>query len=289
MSNRYKFISLETVLAKHRSNLRGLKVHENDAIEWAGEALGFMKIPNVSEEAVMFVQVTNHQADLPGNLQMIIQVAKHNDITTLNSSVQDSVDTTGTQINLQWDYLDWVNNSLQQGWYPVKLADHTFFNSLVCTEQDDRIKQLYQSCDDEYTIIQAGYTRKIRCSFKEGFIAVAYTRHPCDPETGYPMIPDNEYAINAINYYMTWKFWERYFYEGREGAQAKMQYANAQWEKYIRRFKGHAIMPMGVDEFEQLKNQSTYLVPRRNQTQNFFGSMSNEEILPFKLKHNPLR
>lgn len=286
MSNRYKFISLETVLAKHSRELRGLKIHENDAIEWAGEALGFMKIATVSEEALLFVPVTNHQIDLPGNLQNIIQVAMHNDTTMAASMIQDSVDATGDQINLQWDYLDWYNLSRGTGWKPVPLADHTFFNSIVCTEQDPRIKALYAQCKDEYTIVQSGMIRKLRFSFKEGYVAVAYNRHPCDKETGYPMIPDNEYAINAINYYMTWKFWERYFWEGREGSQAKMQYANQQWEKYIRRFKGHAMMPFGVDGYENLKNQSNYLMPRRNSTQNFFGGLSNQEILPFKIKEN---
>jgi hypothetical protein len=280
MSHKYNFISLETVLAKFRRELRNLDIHENDAIEWAGEALGFMKIPNVCEEAVLFGEVKDHHLTLPP-FHNLIQVARHNDISAINEVIGDSADL-DTQINLQWDYLDWLNQSLPLGFYPVSLADHSFFDSIVCKEDDERIAQLYKTCKDEYTVVQDGCNRKLRLSFKEGFVAVAYRRQITDSKTGYPMIPDNEYCINAISYYMKWKFWERYFFEGRDGSQAKMEYSMLQWDKYIRRFKGHAMMPFGLDQYENLKNQSSYLIPRRNRADNFFGELSNKEFLPFK-------
>lgn len=314
MAQRYEFVTVDRVLAKHARDLRGHDIHESDALEWIGEALGFMKVPNVSEEAVAFVEVKNHEAELPSSFHYITQVAKYNgaDQLTISDVVYDGAtestpetedDTVEPQVgvaldengnliddtyyayyrpyfDLQYEYLGWANARIRQtAFSPVRLADHTFFNSIVCKEEDERIKELYKSCGDEYTVVQN--TRKLRFSFKEGFVAVAFTRQMIDKETGYPMIPDNQYCINAINYYMTWMLWQRQFYLNRDGAERKMMYAERNWEKYIRRFKNHAKQPFGVDDYEDLKNQSKYLIPRNNVYDNFFGNLSNSENRSF--------
>jgi len=349
MSQRYQYVTVERVLAKHSRDMRGLDIHESDVLEWVGEALSFMKIPNVSEEAVAFMEVEDHQAQLPCNFHYITQVAKYADADnfSINEVIYDGATTSPSIINiltfsllpttetvdtiyqvtsdtdttlngyytwndtayvkntnnsqlgvcldeygnliegteyayyrpyfdLQYEYLDWMHSNVRRtSFTPVKLADHTFFNSVVCQEEDDRIQHLYNSCNDEYTVVQK--TRKLRFSFKKGFVAVAFTRQMIDEATGYPMVPDNQYCLNAIEYYLKWKTMERHFYLGREGSQAKMMYAEDKWEKYIHRFKNHSKMPMGVDDFEDLKNQSNYLIPRGNMYDNYFGSLSDSE------------
>jgi len=354
MSQKYSFTSIERVLAKHYRELRGLDIHEGDAIEWIGDALGFMQIPNVSEEAVAFFEVVNYHAVLPCNLHHIIQIAKYaggtnqlniQDVIYDGATVAPTVitstkfallpnpgvidtsyqvtndpdvalngnyvwngtnyikDVTAVQIgvclnedgslvegtkyayyrpyfDLQYEYLGWAQSSLrQQAFTPVRLADHSFFNSLVCTE-DDRNQYAYNSCEDEYTIV--GLTeRKLRFSFKEGYVAVAFRRQAIDPQTGYPLIPDDQSCIEAINYYLIWKLMQRMFYLGREGSVSKVDYSEKRWLKYLGQFKNHAFGPFGIDDFEDMKNQGNYMIPRKKMYDNYFGSLSRAEQKTF--------
>ena len=60
--------------------------------------------------------------------------------------------------DLQWEYSPWVSSQYyKQNYTPVRLADNTFFNSVVCREKDIP----YNSCPDEYTIVGTEY-RKLR-------------------------------------------------------------------------------------------------------------------------------
>lgn len=179
--------------------------------------------------------------------------------------------------DLQYEYLGWAHRTFSgNAFSPVKLANHTFFNSLVCTVPG--MEGLYQSCQDEYTIIG---NSTLRFSFKDGFVAVAYTRQVTDPETGYPMIPDDESVKSAITYYLAWKFKQREAYNHREGAMQLSKDAEQQWLKYIKQFKAKSKMPQSVDDLESMKNESSYLLPRRRRFDNFFGKLGTEESRDF--------
>lgn len=311
---KYNFVSVDRVLAKHHRDMRGLDIHETDTIEWIGEALGFMKIPNASEEAVAFLEVKNYQATLPCNLHYILQVAKYNAVTQL--SIQDvtyntvaepagTTETTseetqqlgvcldeygnlipGTEyayyrpyFDLQYEYLGWANSALRQrAFSPVKLAEHSFFNSIVAKECNDKLESLYQSCQNEYTVVPK--TSALRFSFKEGFVAIAFTRQMMDDDC-YPMVPDNQYCLNAIEYYLKWKLMERHFYAGRQGAREKKDDAEMHWIRYLGKFKSFNMMPTGLDDYEDLKNIGNYMVPRQKLYDNYFGNLSRPEQRPF--------
>lgn len=309
---KYHFVTIDRVLAKHHRDMRGLEIHEKDTIEWVGEALGFMKIPNASEEAIAFLEVKNYQAALPCNMHYIVQVAKYRDVKypTIQDVIYDGIaveagtptvedpqlgvclDENGELIpgteyayyrpyfDLQYEYLGWANSTFRQNAFnPVKLANNSFFGNVVCKENDVRMQELYKSCQDEYTIIPK--TSVMRFSFKEGFVAVAFTRQMIDCESGYPMIPDNQYCLNAIEYYLKWKLMERYYYAGRDGTKDKKDDAEQHWIRYIGKFKSFNMMPAGPDDYEDLKNSASYLIPRRNLYDNYFGNFGQAEQRPF--------
>lgn len=314
---KYQFISLDTILAKYHRDFRGLGINEGDAIEWIGEALGLAKTYSNSEEAIAYMEVKNYQAEMPNGLHHIIQIAKSNSWTldnkescnaeiivetlkedTICTDCEDGyakdlipIDCQGRIIggyevayyrpffDLQYEYLGWANKTFSgDSFSPVKLANHTFFNSLVCTVPG--MEGLYQGCQDEYTIIG---NSTLRFSFKEGFVAVAYTRQVTDPETGYPMIPDDESAKSAITYYLAWKFKQREAYNHREGAMQLSKDAESQWLRYIKQFKAKSKMPQTVDDLESMKNESSYLLPRRRRFDNFFGKLGSEESRDFNV------
>jgi hypothetical protein len=177
--------------------------------------------------------------------------------------------------DLQYEYLGWVHSkSFRTKFTPVRLANHTFFNTLVC--QNEASNGLYNNTNylaDEYTIVED----QLRFSFKEGLVAVAYLRSKVDLETGYPMVPDDESAKAAITYYLGWKVKEREAWNHREGAMQIAQIAEARWLKYIKQFRNKAKMPWGTDEYEDLMEQGNYLLPRNKRYYGFFGKLGRAE------------
>ena len=130
---------------------------------------------------------------------------------------------------------------------------------------------------DEYTIVQD----QLRFNFQTGFIALAYIRQMIDNETGYPMIPDDESARTAITYYLGWKIKEMEAWNHREGAMQLAQIAEQHWLKYIKQFKNKAKMPTGVDQYQNLMEQSNYLIPNHNRYYGFFGKLGTAENRTF--------
>lgn len=315
MQQRFQYVTVDTILSKYLRDFRGTELNEDDAIEWIGEALGFMKMSALSEEAVAFIEVKNYQATLPNGLHYIIQIAKNNAWTPTDTNVctpativeelvppaPDSstvpcsgcssglvpVDCQGDIIgdtevgyyrpyfDLQYEYLGWVHSkSFRTKFTPVRLANHSFFNTLVCeTEQN---KGLYNNTNylaDEYTIVGD----QLRFSFKEGYIALAYLRSKVDSENGYPMVPDDESAKAAITYYLGWKTQERECWNHREGSCQLAEKAEQRWLKYIKQFRNKAKMPWGTDEYEDLMEQSNYVLPRNKRYYGFFGKLGRAE------------
>ena len=314
---KFQFIKIDSILSKFQRDFRGLDINESDAIEWIGEALGFMKITSASEEAIAFIEVKNYQASIPNGLHFITQIARNRrwekpadnnnctiqTIDALHEETSDCHDCGGFTkdlipvdcngaimgdyevayyrpfFDLQYEYLQWANSNTRASQYsPVRLANHSFFNTLVCKEEN--MENLYcQGCDDydEYTIVQD----QLRFNFESGFIAIAYIRQMIDKDTGYPMIPDDESAKAAITYYLGWKVKEQEGWNHREGAMQLAQVAEQRWLKYIKQFKNKAKMPTGVDQYQNLMEQSKYLIPRQNRYYGFFGKLGRPEDRPF--------
>lgn len=318
MSN-HTYTSIDRIFSKLIRDFTG-DFSETDVVEWCGEALEFIGAVRQYEETVAFVEVKNHQCQLPKYLHSVIQVARYNgwlgsssselcpssiiaSLPVRNDFVQDSeeccgidltkkalpdyivLDCNGQPINdyevayyrpffdVKSPFPTWSDSSFYRSKYsPVRLSSNTFFNNLVCTETDR--DKIYQSCKDEYTIIQG---KTLRFSFKEGSVAIAYNKQLLDAETGYPLIPDDISYTTAIVKYITMKMMEKEFYAGREGAKMKMEKAESDWQWYCGQASCKDKMPQGVDEYQNLLNQRMYLLPRENSYYSFFGNLNNPE------------
>ena len=318
-----QFTTVDRVLAKFHRDLRGTDINESDAIEWMGEALGFLNVQQIQEEVVAFLEVKNYEVDVPAYFNMVIQIAKKRHYTpkeicpdfiekerngcqckcykneesncdckktsTIKCNCQQDdcknpcgdkcicqdltavyTDCQGNIIgqyerayyrpsfDLQWRYNFWSGSEFfKREFEPVRLSNHTFFNSIVCKEHN---RDLYRTSGlEEYTIV--GTTqKKLRFSFKEGLIALSYLRTAIDKETGYPLIPDNESYMAAITYYLKWKIAEWYQWNGREGFQSIPADLERKWLKYARQAKNYMKMPKSLDEYQNLLEQ-TYQLP----------------------------
>lgn len=72
-----KYISVETILSKFYRDTRDLDISENDIIEWIGEAMEFLKVSQLLEEVVTFIEVKDHKASVPEGLAYVLQIARN--------------------------------------------------------------------------------------------------------------------------------------------------------------------------------------------------------------------
>lgn len=308
------FTSVDRILAKLYREVKESSFNENDIIEMIGEAMDFLKVQSITEQAVAFIEVKEYECDLPIGFQSVLQIAKNNSYCEENKEcvcpadvieepeegspgVPVPLDCKGQPItdydlayyrpffDLQYFYVDWVNSQFYNNNYSVvRLADSTFFNSIVCKEKGKNA--IYDSCREEYTIVGNGFDRKLRFSFKEGHIALAFNKSVIDRETGYPLIPDHISFTTAITYYIKWKIAESLDWNGREGFARQAQTAEKHWLKYARQAKNYAKMPKTLDEYQHILEQSHYLIPNNKRFYSFFGNLSEPEFRGF---NNPDR
>lgn len=297
-----QYTTVDRVLGKLAVELRGSDLNETDIIEWIGEAMDFLSMPEIQEEAVAFMEVKNFEVPVPDNLIMILQLSKYNkekeDICesckqATEKEVEEECPDCDEEsamdcifydleyrpyFDMQWQYIPWtVSHYYKERFSPIRLSNHTFFNSIVCKE-----KNLYSTdcCEYEYTIV--GTTeKKLRFSFQEGYVALSYIKSAIDSETGYPLIPDNVRHITAITYYVKWKIAEYNTWNGREGFRNLAQDSENKWLKYVKQAKNWTKMPKTVDQFQNLLEQSHYLIPRHNRYYKYFGNLGKAEKRKF--------
>lgn len=307
-----QFVPINSVFASLIRSGRTL-FNEDDVVEWCAEALELIGAVRAYEEAVAFIEVKNHQCKLPLGLHKIIQVAKNNgnyknctplDIcqaaqsctpqgTPCASLDSDAVwlDCNGSPIvsydvayyrpyfDLKTEHAGWSNSSYyRQNFTPIRLANHTLFNTLVSEEGSG-----YNSNGaDEYTIILGSI---LRTSFKEGQVCLSFYRQVRDPKTGYPMIPDEQSYKTAINKYLLLQLANVDFENGREGAAQRVSKYEDDWQWYCSQSADKAMMPSGIDEYQNLLDQRTKLIPNYNSYYKFFGNLSKPEV-GYPLTHN---
>jgi hypothetical protein len=305
-----KNTSLDVVFVRLR-RLGFSDTHEKDVVEWSGEALEAIGVITQYEEAVCFMEVKNFQATMPIGSNSIIQLARNNCFCGTNESAVCAKDilaqcvpqainkeafdfSTGVPVpidcfgepideyslayyrpffDLQYEYSPWKTSSIYKNCFsPIRLTNHTFFDTLVCREEDE--ERIYHETIDEYNIY-GGDT--LRFSFKSGQVALAYTRVALDKETGYPLIPDNISYITAIVYYIIWKLMEKEYYRGTLGSEGRMLTAEKQWIHYCNQAGNKSLMIEGIDEHQNFLDQRSYVLPRVNRYHGFFGKLGTPE------------
>lgn len=328
--NTLKYVTIDRIFSRVARDLKGTEINETDTIEWIGEALEFLEVPQILVEDVQFLKVKDYHAEMPDNLHLITQIAKHVDNPHIATEPECTPTTSPTQscecpsedmevtsfnevcmsgnselenmpneyvsaflnsqeaqyldslalnkLDLDWTYTIWTSSEYyRRNYTPVRLKTGTFFNSLVCKEKD---KSLYLTCDYEYTIVGT-VEKKLRFNFIEGDIAISYLKNSVDKETGYPLIPDQISYITAIVYYIKWKIAEMHDWAGREGWSTKADKTEAKWLKYCRQAKNHMKMPKTLDEYQNLLEQTHYLIPDHKKYYGFFGNLGKNKVRNF--------
>lgn len=298
------YTSIDRVLASFNRNIVDSDVSESDLIEWIAEAMGFLRVNSIQEKALAFLRVKDYHSIIPEGFHSVIQIARNlkwneevHDETQLSCSPNEILeeiniiknpnkslpcpivtDCQGNLIgdyevsyyrpyfDLKWEYELWSKMPrFQHDYRPVRLANSTLFGSLVCKED----KSIYTGNEDEYDIVGTTDMR-LRFSFKEGEVVMAYNRTAIDPTTGYPLIPDNEICIVALTYYLKWKLAERLSWSGRQGFTNEADRAEQRWLKYARQYKNYEKMPKTLDDYQDHMDLTTTMF-KPNKYYNFFG------------------
>lgn len=127
---------------------------------------------------------------------------------------------------------------------------------------------------DFYTYIFKG--DYIITNFKEGRVDMQYWAYPLDSE-GYPLIPDEEYMIEAVKWYLIYKLdykkWRQDLISEKVFRDSEQQYLF-----YIRAASSQAKIP-SIDKMESIKNQMLRLYPKINfHSQGFYYSNVLEQL-----------
>lgn len=74
----YKYVSIDRIFSKVIRDIGSdMVAQEADIIEWVGEALEFIGAITHYEEAVAFLEVKNHQCNIPAGTHSVIQIARN--------------------------------------------------------------------------------------------------------------------------------------------------------------------------------------------------------------------
>lgn len=301
-----KYISANRIINKLQRNYPDLEWNDRDIIEWIGEALGLIDAAPMYEDAVAFIEVKNYQCGMPCGIHQIYQIAKNLSYDDSNVSqtatcpgevilTQEEEQTpipvpldcrgrpiTGVELAYYRPYFDlvyehdaWMHTNVYHTNYaPVRLAEHQFFNSLVCAHDP----AIYDSCQYEYTIVpKAGV---LRFSFETGQIALSYSRQPVD-EDGYPMIPDHESYESAMQSYCIYRKMSQRFYSNKEGSVAQLQKAEQDWQWYCGQAASVSMMMRGIDEMQNFLDMRQHVMPKQHRYFGFFGKLAHPEDRTF--------
>lgn len=177
--------------------------------------------------------------------------------------------------DLQYNYDLWAQHPYYHANYtPVYLADHSFFGLVAC-EEPEQWQGLYQKgMSDEYK----PDGNVFRFSFKEGSVAIAYFSRRVDGN-GYPLIPDEISHIQAITWYIRWKYME-----GKADLDARYldraERAFRKWRHYCAQAQNIATM-ITPEEGDALARMQR-MIPRRYSDRTFFGGLTDPEIRTWK-------
>lgn len=288
-----EFTNIGRILSKHYRDI-GEDVSESDIVEWAGEALEFLEVPPLKEEALAFLEVRDYHAPVPPHMHDVIHIARYDgghfdcpnrviaEIGTPkcrccdcdNNIIEDGqMGVPAPYFNLSYEYQPFVKSSFYHSHFtPVRLTDNTFFKSGINCDEDGN--GIFIGDTDSYAIVGGyGTDRVLRFSFRNGSVAVAYYRNVLDKDTGYPLIPDDIRCITAIEYYIQWKMAEQKSWNGEEGFQRLAADKYQLWNKYCKQAIDWMKMPQTEDEIWELIEANHRLIPEGSgRFYNFFGN-----------------
>ena len=295
----YNLTSVKRVIAKVFTDL-DLKEGDHrisDMIEWSGEALekigGFPTFENkvCGKDGLPLLEIVNYQVKLPCDFHNMIQLGYA--ISTsgpfysmryaTGSFDYGATDTTTSSTTYTAAESDLVIlcQSLYDLTYEEALAKinaepaiRTLLTSLITPTASSAIADSTATTTDYTYLIKHGY---IKTNVETGYIMLAYQAIPTDNE-GYPMIPEDPSFIEAVYWYIVMKLMYPQWVSGqiRDAVYAD---AKRSWNFYCKQAYGNSMMPNGAAQMESIKNTWHRLVEEFNESDSFFSTLGQEQVV----------
>ena len=171
---------------------------------------------------------------------------------------------------LPCDYLNMIQVRDERG-YCFRYSTDSFHLS----ENKDKIKKdIYNKDNPDLTYKIQGNC--IFTSIKNGNIEISYNSILVDKD-GYPMIPDDESFIDAIEKFVKKERYNILFDEGKISQQS-LQIAQQEYAFAVGQASTSLVMPT-IDQMESIKNMWTSLIQRTTQHKDEFNQLGNQEYI----------
>lgn len=272
------YISVYTIIHQIYRDLGIDDISESDAIEWAADAIEHLLIKENYVINTAFLDVKNWHCEIPKNTIRILQIAKHgicecrpkyshaiaieveNDKCGCNTMEVPCGCGTKTVSNPHLMFCQSFTHNFgiifnanrfgthRNNWIEVEPTGNNFFSMNICDKHHNGRGLQYRVTDN-----------KILFSFEKGFISISYITNALDDD-GYPMIPNDVSAREAVSKYIIMKIMARQWYKGREGFQDKMTKAEQDWHWYCKQYKRKMAMPE-EDDYRKLIRQELRMFP----------------------------
>lgn len=161
----------------------------------------------------------------------------------------------------------------EKGYSPMRYATDNFHAKIHCDNSKDI------NCSSSYT-----YRVSDDCIFVDfsgGTVEMAYMAFSTD-KNGWPTIPDDIKFVKAVEFYIREKIDYKLLRAGKIQPGVYDRTLQEQlW--YIGAAQTRGVMPNGVDDMENIKNNWIRLIPKINQQEDFFGTLGNQEE---RISHN---
>lgn len=304
-------IPINRILSKVYADFGLEEIEESTLIEWTGDVLSHLEIQKAYAERVTFVEIKNHQAQLPPHIISILRVAKNTKFQAKTCFNQSELDTLGCSdptvvegeltpcmnnlplltccnsltilpcgevyrkpmISFEYPYYSWIDSdSYRNQFVTIGASTDAFKTGLICELGKDQQTKIYNNREDEYQIVESKY---IRTNFKTGQLAIAYLAQPVDILTGYPLVPDDISVISAITNYILFMYCRKMHILGRPGYKEKYKEAEADYQWYLSQAKNKLYFPHGVDEFQKFTEARFSFLPNiyKNRNNTLGGSV----------------
>ena len=171
---------------------------------------------------------------------------------------------------LPCDYLNMIQVRDERG-YCFRYSTDSFHLS----ENKDKIKKdIYNKDNPDLTYKIQGNC--IFTSIEDGNIEISYNSILVDKD-GYPMIPDDESFIDAIEKFVKKERYNILFDEGKISQQS-LQVAQQEYAFAVGQASNSLVMPT-IDQMESIKNMWTSLIQRTTHHKDNFSQLGNQEYI----------
>lgn len=258
-------ISSNAIIAKVIAdlNLQERDIQITSIREWIGEGIQKIGSVNQKHKKIAILELKDYQCKLPCDLQSIDLVTFSDD----KKSWCPMHKTTGS-----FSVYGNSNNVNLLGQYNKSVEAMRSENSQLLDKFTQRVDNNIKNIRAEYDI-KPGY---LISNIKDGYIKLAYYAEYIDKD-GIPLIPDLQSYQEAIYWYVVMKLLYIEYFTGRK-PQHLYYDAKRSWNFYRQQAYAESMMP-NSNELENIKNTWHTLMPERDEIDNLFYNMGDEQII----------